>query len=171
MFSFNSTWSYNIKLLAFTIVKFKKNNFCSFFRKLLSSPCGESPTVISYVTIAFGGLLLWTLLFAILGEEVEPGGQLFILIVLMLLSCLSGWLISLLHLPPLLGMLLCGIVLRNTGFFDVGGVYLEIISVIRYVFFLYFEEWVYRLAFDFYSIQWLRMLYYSEIAFYHIWYL
>lgn len=105
----------------------------NFFRKLLSSPCGESPTVISYVTIAFGGLLLWTLLFAILGEEVEPGGQLFILIVLMLLSCLSGWLISLLHLPPLLGMLLCGIVLRNTGFFDVGGVYLEIISVIRKV--------------------------------------
>lgn len=141
MFSFNSIWFFIIiEFLAIIIVKLETYNFCSFFRKLLSSPCGESPKAISYVTIALGGLLLWTLLFAILGEEVEPGGQLFTMIVLMLLSCLSGWLISLLYLPPLLGMLLCGVALRNTGFFDVSGVYLEIISAIRYVFFFIFEE-------------------------------
>lgn len=76
---------------------------------------------------------MWALLFAILEHEVEPGGQLFLLIVLTLTSYACGWLVSLLHLPPLLGMLLCGIALRNIGFFHVTGVYLEIVTTIREV--------------------------------------
>lgn len=74
---------------------------------------------------------MWALLFALLEHEVEPGGQLFLLIVLTLASYFSGWVVSLMHLPPLLGMLLCGIALRNIGFFKVSGVYLEIVTTIR----------------------------------------
>lgn len=76
-------------------------------------------------------LLAWALLFSVLEDEVKPGGQLFLLIVLVILSYFCGWVVSLLHLPPLLGMLLCGIGLRNIGFFNMTGVYIHVVSTIR----------------------------------------
>lgn len=97
----------------------------------MEAPCGESPKAMSVVTITLASLLIWALLFALLGQEVEPGGQLFQLIVLTVASYFCGWLISLLYIPPLLGMLLCGIALRNIGFYDVSGVYEEVVSTIR----------------------------------------
>ena len=42
-----------------------------------------------------------------------PGGTIFILIVLIVFALLSGKLFSLARLPPLLGMLLTGIVIKN----------------------------------------------------------
>jgi ABC-type uncharacterized transport system permease subunit len=41
------------------------------------------------------------------------GGSLFSLLVLIVAAQLAGWLVSLLHVPPLLGMLLAGILLQN----------------------------------------------------------
>ncbi|CAH0381819.1 unnamed protein product [Bemisia tabaci] len=73
------------------------------------------------------GLLGWGILYTLFHNEVAPGGQLFSLIFLYLLASYAGYLISFLRLPALLGMLLMGILLRNIGFFDVSGVYKEII--------------------------------------------
>lgn len=74
---------------------------------------------------------MWALLYAILDEEVVPGGQLFMLLMMTVLSAICGWLISLIKLPPLLGMLMCGIVLKNVGLFEVSGVYVNVVDVIR----------------------------------------
>ncbi|KAK7582285.1 hypothetical protein V9T40_013730 [Parthenolecanium corni] len=88
-------------------------------------------TAISFLTIAVEGLLIWGLLFTIFDQDAEPGGQLFSLILLSILSYISGWLITFLKMPPLLGMILCGVVLRNVGLFDVSGVYLKVVSFVR----------------------------------------
>ncbi|XP_065223901.1 sodium/hydrogen exchanger 9B2-like isoform X3 [Planococcus citri] len=104
----------------------------SYLSRLLANPCGDNPKGIDNVTLILGALLTWAFLYTILREEVEPpGGQLFKLILLMVLSQFCGWLISFLHLPPLLGMLLCGIALRNVGFFHLTGVYTDIVVSIR----------------------------------------
>ena len=47
------------------------------------------------------------------------GGTLFSLLVMFVVSSIAGWLVTLVHLPPLLGMLLTGILLRNVPYIDV----------------------------------------------------
>jgi Kef-type K+ transport system membrane component KefB len=42
-----------------------------------------------------------------------PSGTIFVLIILVVLALIFGWLFSLIRLPPLLGMLLTGIVIKN----------------------------------------------------------
>ena len=42
-----------------------------------------------------------------------PNGTIFILILLVVFALICGWLFSLVRLPPLLGMLLTGIVIKN----------------------------------------------------------
>ena len=42
-----------------------------------------------------------------------PGGTIFVLLILVVFALLSGWLFSLAKLPPLLGMLITGIVIKN----------------------------------------------------------
>jgi len=56
----------------------------------------------------------------------------FALATLFTLAYLAGWLVSLIHLPPLLGMLMIGILLRNTGFFHMTGGYVTAVSTLRY---------------------------------------
>ncbi|XP_065223902.1 sodium/hydrogen exchanger 9B2-like isoform X4 [Planococcus citri] len=105
-----------------------------FLKRLLQNPCDEGSKSLSYVTLILIALVVWALLYTLLHQEVEPpGGQLFILIALTGLSYFCGWLISFLYLPPLLGMLLCGIAMRNLGFFHVTGIYADIVVTIREV--------------------------------------
>lgn len=104
---------------------------CSIFKNLLKAPFGDHANAISFLTIGIEGLLIWALLFAIFDHDAEPGGQLFYLILLSVLSYISGWLITFLKMPPLLGMILCGVVLRNVGWFDASGVYLKVVSFVR----------------------------------------
>lgn len=103
----------------------------NFVKRLLQAPCGDSPRVLNYITLIISALLIWALLYTLLHHEVKPGGRLFALIVLTISSYFCGWLVSLVRLPPLLGMLLCGIALRNIGFFNMTGVYTEIVVTIR----------------------------------------
>ena len=47
------------------------------------------------------------------------GGTLFSLLVMFTVSSVAGWLVQCIHLPPLLGMLLTGVLLRNVPYIDV----------------------------------------------------
>ncbi|XP_011416874.3 sodium/hydrogen exchanger 9B2 [Magallana gigas] len=58
-------------------------------------------------------LQIWGILAAITGSEAMPGGNFFSLLVLFVLCVIGGRLISLANLPPLLGMLIVGVLLRN----------------------------------------------------------
>jgi len=84
-----------------------------------------------------GDLLAWTLLIltlwgaavAILGPVALPmyepllveiqGGTVFSVLVLVVVAYLGGWLVSLVKLPPLLGMLIVGLILKNIANSDI----------------------------------------------------
>jgi Kef-type K+ transport system membrane component KefB len=76
-------------------------------------------------------LLLWGVTFTVFQDAVLPQGKLFAFATLLILAYLAGWLISLIHLPPLLGMLVAGILLRNIGFFHMTGAYATAVSTLR----------------------------------------
>lgn len=50
-----------------------------------------------------------------------PGGTIFSLLILIVTAQLGGMLVAKIHLPPLLGMLLVGILFRSAPFIDTIG--------------------------------------------------
>ncbi|XP_046681931.1 sodium/hydrogen exchanger 9B1-like isoform X3 [Homalodisca vitripennis] len=62
-------------------------------------------------------LLLWAMLYTIVEENVGIDGDLFRLLVLLITAHLVGQLTLLVGLPPLLGMTITGVFLRNIGFY------------------------------------------------------
>lgn len=67
-------------------------------------------------------LLAWAVLYFLLGDVVLPGGSVFGLLLLIVFSYTLGWILTYipwLHLPPIFGMLLAGIILRNTDFYNI----------------------------------------------------
>lgn len=78
-------------------------------------------------------LLLWGAAFAVLGDTLAPGGDLFNLAVLTIAAHFGGWLMSLATMPALVGMLLVGILFQNVGLYTVSGDFVEVVSVVRKV--------------------------------------
>lgn len=74
---------------------------------------------------------MWAIMFALFEKDAKPGGRLFMLIALFVSCYVSGWLISFIKLPPLLGMLVCGLIFANVGLFEMYGVYKEIVVGVR----------------------------------------
>ncbi|KAG1663790.1 Sodium/hydrogen exchanger 9B2 [Nymphon striatum] len=64
-------------------------------------------------------ILLWMSLYSIIGCQLLPEGHLFALFILIVCCIIGGNLISLLHFPPLLGMLVVGFLLRNVPHINV----------------------------------------------------
>jgi NhaP-type Na+/H+ or K+/H+ antiporter len=80
------------------------------FKKILSYE-----NVIKCLSYAILILLIWASLWSIVGEAaVPPNGSLFTLLVIFIISYLFGEIISLVDLPPLLGMLIAGFIIGNT---------------------------------------------------------
>lgn len=76
-------------------------------------------------------LMFWLLLFILLGNQISPSGDLFRLLALVLCAAIAAPLAKLVHLPPLLGMLLAGILMRSVGFYHVSGIYPAIVANLR----------------------------------------
>ncbi|XP_014282333.1 sodium/hydrogen exchanger 9B2 isoform X3 [Halyomorpha halys] len=76
-------------------------------------------------------ILAWGVVYAILGKESAPGGQLFDIAILCICAHIGGWFFRMIALPPLVGMLLVGIVFRNVGFIEIHSPYNELVSVLR----------------------------------------
>lgn len=67
-----------------------------------------------------------------MGDTAAPGGQLFMLAVLTIVSYLGGWLmVKITTLPALIGMLAVGILMKNIGFVDFDPSYQKVCSYIR----------------------------------------
>ncbi|XP_076244906.1 na[+]/H[+] hydrogen antiporter 1 isoform X2 [Calliopsis andreniformis] len=96
--------------------------FCPSYRKFARLVC-----------LFLLGLLLWGILYSILGETAAPGGQLFGLAALCLAAHFGGWLFSLTTLPALTGMLITGIILQNVGLVNIEGGYTVVVSNFRKV--------------------------------------
>lgn len=76
-------------------------------------------------------LLFWGVVFAVIGEDAKPGGQLFNIAVLVVSAYLGGWLFRMLTLPALVGMLLVGMFYKNLGVIHIEGHYKEFVSILR----------------------------------------
>ena len=91
--------------------------------------CPPHSAVGRFITYAVAALTVWAAAYCVLGQVALPGvapivitihgGSLFALLVLLLVSWVAGWLVQLVRLPPLLGMLVTGIVLNNVPGIDV----------------------------------------------------
>ncbi|XP_043686655.1 sodium/hydrogen exchanger 9B1-like [Vespula pensylvanica] len=67
-------------------------------------------------------LMAWITLFFVLGETMLPRGSYFGLFVIVVFSYFLGWILAYIpyaNLPPVFGMLLAGIIVRNTNFYDI----------------------------------------------------
>jgi solute carrier family 9B (sodium/hydrogen exchanger), member 1/2 len=76
----------------------------------LCPPHGPFAVFLTKILIA---LLVWLVFLSLLKEDALPGGNIFALTTLVVGAFVGGFLVSLVHLPPLLGMLIVGFMLRN----------------------------------------------------------
>ncbi|XP_060570321.1 sodium/hydrogen exchanger 9B2-like [Ruditapes philippinarum] len=67
----------------------------------------------SYFQFAVVCLQVWIVLYTWTNTEALPGGNYFSLLVLFVCCAIGGYLISFVNLPPLLGMLIMGLLLKN----------------------------------------------------------
>lgn len=83
----------------------------------------------------FLGVFAWCVVYTIVGDiAAPPNGILYQLILLAIVAHFGGWLISLLTLPPLVGMLFTGVLVQNTGIVDINHNFSGINKVLRYVY-------------------------------------
>ena len=76
--------------------------------------CPPHGNLAKFLTTAIIVLALWASCLGMFGDIAKPpNGTVFILIILVVLALFFGWIFSLVRLPPLLGMLLTGIVIKN----------------------------------------------------------
>ncbi|XP_043262930.1 uncharacterized protein LOC122403467, partial [Colletes gigas] len=94
--------------------------FCPSYRKFARLLC-----------LFLLGLLLWGIVYSVIGDDAAPGGQLFGLAALSIVAHFGGWLFSLTTLPALIGMLITGIILQNVGLVSIEGNYTVVISNLR----------------------------------------
>ncbi|XP_029044926.1 sodium/hydrogen exchanger 9B2 isoform X1 [Osmia bicornis bicornis] len=94
--------------------------FCPSYRKFARILC-----------LFLLGLLLWGIVYTILGDDAAPGGQLFGLAALCITAHFAGWLFSLTTLPALIGMLITGIIFQNVGLVHIEGSYTVVVSNLR----------------------------------------
>ncbi|XP_033325284.1 na[+]/H[+] hydrogen antiporter 1 isoform X1 [Megalopta genalis] len=94
--------------------------FCPSYRKFARILC-----------LFLLGLLLWGIVYSMLGDTAAPGGQLFSLAALCIAGHFGGWLFSLTTLPALIGMLSTGIILQNVGLVHIEGGYTVVVANLR----------------------------------------
>ena len=76
--------------------------------------CPPHGKIAKVTTLAIVILALWTTCLGMLGPIAQPpNGTIFILLILVILALIFGKIFSLIKLPPLLGMLLTGILIKN----------------------------------------------------------
>lgn len=83
--------------------------------------CPPHGVIANYLQFFFLCVISYAVLISVFKDYAMPGGNFFSLFVLFFGSVLGGYLISFLRLPPLLGMLLVGALLRNVPVIDVVG--------------------------------------------------
>ncbi|XP_029331176.1 sodium/hydrogen exchanger 9B1 isoform X2 [Mus caroli] len=88
-------------------------------KRRTNSYCPPQGTINKTITDGAALIALWTLLWALIGQEVLPGGNLFGLVVIFYSAFLGGKILEVIRipvvppLPPLIGMLLAGFIIRN----------------------------------------------------------
>lgn len=82
--------------------------------------CPPHGNLARIVGIGLVVLLFWAAVWSLTGAHALPGGNFFGIILLVILAKLGGELVALVRLPPLLGMLIVGCLLRNIPYVNYG---------------------------------------------------
>jgi len=92
----------------------------------LLPPHGPLGTILTYILVV---LTIWLTSYSVFGQIALPGdqeinitvkgGTVFALLVLVVVAWIGGWVVQQVHLPPLLGMLVVGILLKNVPYISV----------------------------------------------------
>jgi len=92
----------------------------------LLPPHGLLGTILTYILVV---LTIWLTSYSVFGQIALPGeqeinisvkgGTVFALLVLVVVAWIGGWVVQKVHLPPLLGMLVVGILLKNVPYISV----------------------------------------------------
>jgi len=103
---------------------------------VLASRCDNRllSTMANLVAAILAVAIAWTLLYVNISPELMamPGGSLASIFVLYVTGTVAGWLITKVGgLPPLLGMMLAGIALQNSGLYNVTGWCFHLVSTMR----------------------------------------
>ncbi|KAL4217023.1 Sodium/hydrogen exchanger 9B2 [Mactra antiquata] len=69
--------------------------------------------IASYLQFFVVCLQIWIVLYTLTHQEALPGGNFYSLLILFVCCVIGGYFISFVNLPPLLGMLIVGLLLRN----------------------------------------------------------
>lgn len=102
------------------------------WRKACPQPfCPTYRKFARIIALILTGLLCWGIAYTIIGPSAGPGGPLFYLAVLSITAHFGGWLFSLTTLPALIGMLITGNVLQNTGLIHIEDLPIPIVSTLR----------------------------------------
>ncbi|XP_018328727.1 sodium/hydrogen exchanger 9B2-like isoform X4 [Agrilus planipennis] len=115
----------------FHMDKSDRNSFGSSLKKII---CPKWHTTSNLFALVLLILLVWAIscsLFEL--EYVGPSSQLFKLIVLFICAKISGCIVSLFGLPPMVGMLLMGVLFRNVEYLEVIPPYTTFTSVLRFL--------------------------------------
>ncbi|XP_076454012.1 sodium/hydrogen exchanger 9B2-like [Babylonia areolata] len=81
--------------------------------------CPPHSRVGAFLFVVFIGFVWWGVLWAIVGDDALPGGNLFSLFLLFVFCWCGGYMVELIRLPPLLGMLIVGGILGNVPGIDI----------------------------------------------------
>ncbi|PSN36208.1 Sodium/hydrogen exchanger 9B2 [Blattella germanica] len=93
--------------------------------------CPPKKKIARFLTLLTLGFLIWGSLYSMIPSLAGPKGQLFKIGVLGIASHMAGWLIGFTGLPPLLGMLVMGILLRNIGFVQLHDEFQDVAADLR----------------------------------------
>jgi len=74
---------------------------------------------------------VWTVLYFILHQEVVPSGNVFSILLLVLSAYVVGTALSYIGLPPLLGMMITGLVFKTFGIYKISGVFPKVVILLR----------------------------------------
>ncbi|CAH2066549.1 unnamed protein product, partial [Iphiclides podalirius] len=104
-----------------------------YWQKICPYPlCPSYRHVAQTLSVFLIGVLVWVIIWIVMGNTAAPGGQLFTLAVLTIAAYFGGWImVKVTTLPALIGMLIVGIVMKNIGFVNFDENYLHVCSYIR----------------------------------------
>lgn len=94
-------------------------------------------TVANLVAVIVSVVIVWGFLYVEISPALMtvPGGSLSTIFMVYVAGSVAGMLITKIgNMPPLLGMMLAGIVLRNTGLYTVDGWCVQLVASMRYLF-------------------------------------
>lgn len=100
--------------------------------RMLKGFCNVILSSNIYVIRPYTGILVWVIVWIVMGETAAPGGQLFSFAVLTIAAYFGGWLmLKITTLPALIGMLIVGIIMKNVGLVNFDETYQHVASYIR----------------------------------------